>query len=202
LGKPGSGLGHWPYILKACAGKRLDSSRGFRLITQFRSTFHPRCKHPHRSRGPLLPPGIPGVPQYYGPLRIPLRPWGWLSHPLAGSSGPNPTGRGSPLVGPSPSPSMLLASYPGGQTGWLLSISPSIMSLPEVGAGRGSSTLVFEGACSAFQLVTSCWIVGPHPRGGLLSRGFDPGRCPHSRSSASEALSELARCGLLSHWVY
>src|SRR5216683_8317161 len=130
------------------------------LLSFFQSTSEVRA---------LPSAGITRPQRSYGPLRLP----GWPSSfdDVEGATFAIP---GSPPITQITFPACR-AHYPGGPNRCLSVSSLSARPSP-VNRRVGIHNFTFE-ACSSFTRVTACRVACP-PKGGLLSRGFDPASYP------------------------
>jgi hypothetical protein len=124
----------------------------------------------HQKQGPFPPPTLLGL---HG--RMTLSDFRAGHHPIDDVEGAIFTTPGYPAI----TQIAFLACrahYPGGSNRCDCRFS-SLSVLPSPVNGRvGIHDFTF-GACSSFTRVTACRIACP-PKGGLLSRGFDPASCP------------------------
>ena len=138
----------------------VDSIVNHRTVSSFTSTPEARA---------LPSAGITRPQRSYGPLRLP----GWPSSfdDVEGATSAIP---GSPPITQITFPTCR-AQYPGGPNRCLSVSSPFARPSP-VNRRVGIHNFTFE-ACSSFTRVTACRVACP-PKGGLLSRGFDPASYP------------------------
>src|SRR5712691_9832060 len=123
----------------------------------------------HQKQGSFPPPVLPSI---HG--TVTLSDFRTGHPPIEDVGGATSTGAGSP---PITQTTFLTcrAQYPGGPNR-CVSVS-SLSARPSPFNGRvGIHNFTFE-ACSSFTRVTACKIARP-PKGGLLSRGFDPASYP------------------------